>query len=78
MGRDLTANSNCPAQSKFDLTKDWAFPSSGQSLHSFVDLIMCYLRYAPYLEMRIKPFRSIITGYFRQPIPIMVWTPDLL
>ena len=39
---------------------------------------MFYLRYAPYLEMRIKPFRRIIKEYFRQPLLIMVWTPYLL
>ena len=78
VGHDLTVNGNCPAQSKFDLIRDWEIPSSGQSLHTFVGLIMFYVRYTPYLEERIKPFRRLIKEYFRQHIPIMVWTPDLL
>lgn len=75
VGHDLTANGNCPIQSKFDLIRDWMLPSSRQSIHSCVGLVMFYLQYAPYLEMRIKLFRCIIKQYFRQPIPIMVWTP---
>ena len=78
VGHDLTPEGNYPAASKFDLIADWKLPMTGQSLHSFVGLIIFYHRYAPYLEMRIKPLRKLISDYFKQPIPLMVWSPDLI
>ena len=78
MEHDLLANGNCPAQSKFDMITDWETPTTGSSLHYFVGLVMFYNRYAPYLEMRIKPLRRLIKLYFRTDIPVMAWTPELL
>ena len=54
VGRDLTSDGDCPAQSKFDLIRDWEVLKSGQSLHSFVDLLLFYSKHKPYLEMNIK------------------------
>ena len=51
VGHNLIANGNCPARSIFDLVKDWAIPASGQSLRSFVGLVIFYLKYVPYLEI---------------------------
>ena len=78
VGHDLLADGNCPAQSKFDMIRDWEIPSTGSSLHSFVGLVMFYHRYAPYLEMRIEPLRRLIKLYLRTPIPVMAWTQKLL
>jgi hypothetical protein len=37
VGHDITADGNCPAESKFDLISDWKLPpSNGQGLRSFV------------------------------------------
>ena len=44
----------------------------------FAGLVMFYHRYAPYLEMRIKPLREMIKSYFRAPIPMMEWSPSLI
>ena len=60
VGHDLLAHGNCPAQSKFDMITDWVLPRTGSTLHSFVGLVTFYQRYAPYLEMRVKPFRLLI------------------
>ena len=78
VGHDLLAYGNCPAQSKFDIIKDWEIPTTGLSLHLFVGLVMFYHRYTPYLEMRIKPLRRLIKLYFRTNIPGMAWTPELI
>ena len=56
VGHDLTSNGCCPARSKFDLVNDWKIPILGQSLHYCVGLAVCYLRYTPYLEIRIILF----------------------
>ena len=59
------------------MIKDWVLPTTGQSLHSFVGLVIFYHNYAPYLEMRIKLLRKLIKTYFRKNIPAMAWSPDL-
>ena len=78
VGHDLLANGNCPAQSTVNMITDWETPTTGSIIHSFVGLGLFYNRYAPYLEMRIKPLRRLIKLYFRTDILIMAWTPELL
>ena len=78
VGHNMTANGNCPAQSKFDLIKEWKLPTNGTSLHSFIGLINFYHRYIPYFEIIIKPLRTLERKYRRKPIPTPVWTPDLI
>ena len=60
------------------MINNWTLPATGSSLNSFVGLVMLYHRYAPYLEMQIKPIRALIKIYFRAGIPMMVWTPALI
>ena len=78
VGYNLKADGNCPVQSKFKLITDWKLPTCGSTLHSFVGLVIFYHRYAPYLEMCIKPFRAMIKSYFRAPIPMMAWSLSLI
>ena len=78
MGYDLTVNGNCSAASKFDMIKDLALPATGQILHSFVGLVIFYHRYAPYLEICIKPLRQLLKTYFRKKIPAIAWTPEIV
>ena len=47
VGRDVTEDGNCPAQSKFYLINDWKLPTNGQALFSFIVLVNYYHRYAP-------------------------------
>ena len=77
-GHDLTPSGNCPTKSKFELITNWPIPTSGSALHSFIGLVVFYFHYAPYLEIRIKPFRSMIKQYFRKPIPPLAWTQELI
>ena len=63
---------------KFDMITDWVLPRTGSTLHSFVGLVTFYQRYAPYLEMRVKPLRHLIKKCFRAEIPMMAWTPALI
>ena len=64
VGHDLIPNGNCPVKSKFSMIDDWAVPTTGTSLHSFLGLVMFYHHYATYLEIRIKPLRGLIKTYF--------------
>ena len=57
---------------------DWVVLKTGSSLHYFIGLVVLYHRYAPYIEMRIKPSCLMMKTYFRTDITIMVWTPALL
>ena len=78
VGHDICPRGNCPAQSKFSLIDDWPTPDNGQSLFSFIGLLTFYHKFAPFHEMRIKPLRNLMRRYFRQPIPILAWTSELL
>jgi hypothetical protein len=77
VGHDITAG-NCPAESKFDLIKDWTLPSNGQGLRSFVSLGNFFHRFCPCFEVSIKPFHSPMSKFHQKPIPPDQWTPDLL
>ncbi len=78
VGYDVLSSGNSPAQSKFDMINDWPMPTTGQSLHSFIGLVNFYHRFAPYLEIRLKPLRQLCKKYYRKPIPVLEWTTDLL
>jgi hypothetical protein len=39
-GHNITPDGNCPAESKFNLINDWPLPGSGQSLISFISLLV--------------------------------------
>ena len=75
---DILRKDKCPAQSTFDLIQDWKLPTSGQSLFSFIGLVFVYHRYAPYMEMRLKPLRTLVILYYRKPIPASAWTVALI
>lgn len=77
VGHDLTAQGNCPAESKFDLIKNWPLPSWGPSLHSFIGLINFYHQYIPFFEITLKPLRALERQYRRKNIPASAWTQEL-
>ena len=77
VGHDILQTGNCPAQSKFDMINDWPLPTSGQALFSFVGLVNFYHRYAPYMEIRLKPLRKMVKRFYRKNIPPSAWTPQL-
>ena len=58
--------------------RDWEVPKSRESLYSFVGMVLFYSKYAPYLEMRIKPLTQLLKAYFRKPIPPMTSSASLL
>ena len=78
VGHDIICRGNYPAKFKFDLLNDWPIPTSGQSLFSFIGLVKFYHRFAPYLEIRIKPLRKLVKQFYRKPIPTSAWTDDLI
>ena len=78
VGVDVMQQGNTPAQSKFDKITDWVLPTSGQSLFSFIGLIIFYHHYAPYYEIRLKPLHRLCKKFYRQPIPVSEWTPELI
>ena len=78
VGHDILSKGNCPAQSKFDMVNDWPLPASGQSLFSFIGLVNFYHKYAPYMEMCLKPLRKLVKTYYRKPIPPSAWTPEFV
>ena len=77
VGHDILPSGNSPASSKFSMINDWPLPTTGQSLFSFIGLVNFYHRYAPYMELRLKPLRKLVKAHYRRPIPNANWTPEL-
>ena len=78
VGHDFIKAGNCPAQSKFYFINNCILPPTGQSLFSFVGLVNLYHRYAHYFEIKLKPLQKFLKQYYRKPIPMMAWTPQLI
>ena len=75
---DVTEDGNCPAQSKFYLINDWKLPINGKVLFSFTGLMNFYHIYAPYFKIRMNPLHKLLKHFYRNPIPLMDWTPSLI
>ena len=75
---DVTNDGNCPASTKFSMINDRKIPERGENLFSFIGLINFYHRYAPYMEIRLKPLRKLLKQYYRKTIHIMACIPDLI
>ena len=73
VGYDLTAGGNCPAQSKFNLIKEWPLPTHSSVLLSFIGLCLFYSRYCPWFETIIKPRRRLQRSFHHAQLPIMTW-----
>jgi hypothetical protein len=78
LGIDLSKAGNLPAQSKFNLINNWPLPATSQSLHSFISLCGFYRQWLPMYELRIAPFRRIISQHKHSRIPQLAWTPDII
>ena len=72
---DILRDGHSPAQSKFNLLNDWTLSSSGQSLFSFIGLVIFYHRYAPYMEIKLKPLQALVKQFYRQKNLSVSWTP---
>ena len=77
VGRDVTNAGNCPVLSKFNMIDDWPLPNRGESIFSLIGLINFYHRYAPYMEIRLKPLRRMLKTFYRKTIPSTAWTTEL-
>ena len=77
VGHDILRKGNYPAQSKFNLIQDWKLPTHGFPLFSFIGLVNFYLKYAPYMEMKLKPVRNLVKSHYRKLIPPSSWTKEL-
>ena len=74
----VTDDGNCPAQSKFHIINDWKLPTNRKYLFSFVGLVNLYHRYDPYFKILMKPLRKFLKQFYRNPIPLVSWTPALI
>lgn len=78
VGHDSMANGNTIAQSKYDLIKQWATPTTGNNLHSFVSLCNYYNKFCPMFQVLVIPLRQLYIKYTRKHIPATMWNPELL
>ena len=68
---DILCHGNFLAKSKFNMIDDWSLPTSGQSLFSCIGLVNFNSRYAPYMEIRLKPLRKMMKKFYRKPYPCL-------
>ena len=78
VSHDITKAGNCPAQSKFNLINNWVLTPTRKSLFLIIGIVNLYHNYAPYFEIRLNPVRNFFKYYYRKPIPLMAWTPQLI
>ena len=48
------------------------------SLFSFIGLVNFYHRYAPYMEIKLKPLRALVKKFYQKEIPTVSWTSALV
>ena len=77
VGPDILNDGNSPVVLKFDMINNWPLPTTGKSLFSSIGLVNVYHRYAPYMELRLKPLRKLVKTNYRRPIHTTEWTPEL-
>ena len=78
LGYDLTSRGNYPAQSKFDLLKEWTLPDHGTPLLSFFGLCTFYAGFSPWFEINLKPLRKFQRLHHRKAISTADWKPSLI
>ena len=78
MGYDWTPRGNVPAESKFDLIRQWAPPKTSQALNSFVSFCGFYRNFLPWYEVEVGPLRKLARQFKHAPIPAEAWTPALI
>ena len=78
VGHDLMVNGNTISQSKYDLITQWATPTTGDNLHSFVSLCNYYSKFCPMFQVLVIPLRQFYIKYTRKQIPSAMWTSELL
>ena len=59
VGYDALKNGNSSDYPKFGMSNDWDLPVYGDSLFSFIGLVILYHRFAPYHKVRLKPIRHL-------------------
>jgi hypothetical protein len=74
IGIDVCTAGNRPAQSKFELVRDWITPSNATALSSFLGLVGFYSRFIPNFEQVCQPLRQLLRKYYRKPFPADAWT----
>ena len=64
VGHHLTKVVNCPAISTSSMINNWPLPNRGEDSFSFIGLINFYHRYAPYVEIRLKPLHKLLKRFY--------------
>ena len=60
MGVDVSKEGNSPESSKFDMLKRWKEHTTARTVMGFIGFILFYMRWIPYLELKINPLRDLI------------------
>ncbi|KAL3802962.1 hypothetical protein HJC23_011585, partial [Cyclotella cryptica] len=76
VGHDIAEDGNHPAQSKFDLVRNWPQPRIVRDVASLLGFCMFYSCYIPWLEVRCKDLRLLCQQDYNTVLTSSMWTPS--
>ena len=76
VGHDIAEDGNHPAQSKFDLIRNWPHPRIVRDVASLLGFCMFYSCYIPWLEVRCKDLRLLCQQDYNTVLTSFMWTPS--
>ena len=76
VGNDMTEEGNHPAQSKFDLVRNWADPKTVRDISKLLGFANFYGSYIPWMEVRVKDLRALVYGDYDRVITPEMWTDE--
>lgn len=74
VGHDIAEDGTHPAQSKFDLVKNWPNPKTVRDVASLIGFAQFYSCYIPWLEVRNRHLRALVAGDYEAAITPEMWT----
>eukprot|EP00956_Cyclotella_meneghiniana_P041345 scaffold223534_cov34-Cyclotella_meneghiniana.AAC.1 len=76
VGNDMTERGNHPAQSKFDLVRNWPDPITVRDISKLLGFANFYGSYIPWMELRVKDLRALVHGDYDRAITPDMWTDN--
>eukprot|EP00956_Cyclotella_meneghiniana_P028883 scaffold68484_cov41-Cyclotella_meneghiniana.AAC.5 len=74
VGNDMTEDGIHPAQSKFDLIRNWADPKTVRDISKLLRFANFYGCYIPWMEVRVRDLRALVHGDYDTVITPDMWT----
>ena len=74
VGNDIAEDGIHPAESKFDLLRNWADPKTVRDVSKLLGFANFYGGYIPWMEVRVRDLQSLVHGDYDAIITPEMWT----